>query len=37
MHSITLYNQNSENESLPQIFDFNGYKIRVIVDKCGEI
>ncbi len=36
MHSITLYNQNSENESLPQIFDFNGYKIRVVVDKCGE-
>ena len=36
MHSITLYNQNSEDESLPQIFDFNGYNIRVIVDKCGE-
>ncbi len=37
MSAIEIYNnQNSENETLPQIFSFEGSQIRVIIDQQGE-
>lgn len=37
MSAIKIYNnQNAKNEILPQIFNFEGSRVRVIVDKKGE-
>jgi anti-repressor protein len=36
MSAITIYNnQNTENETLPQIFNFDGSQVRVVVDEKG--
>jgi anti-repressor protein len=36
MTELNIYNQNSTNETLPQIFNFEGSKVRVILDQQGE-
>ncbi len=37
MSVITIYsNQNTENETLPQIFNYEGNKVRMILDEQGE-
>jgi len=36
MSALKIYNTNSENDNLPQIFDFEGSKVRTILDEQGE-
>ncbi|MCT4635384.1 MAG: BRO family protein [Rickettsiales bacterium] len=36
MAQLNVYNQNLTNETLPQIFNFEGSKVRVILDKQGD-
>jgi anti-repressor protein len=36
MNTINIYNTKSENDNLPQIFDFEGSKVRIIMDQKND-
>lgn len=36
MRQLNIYNQNSKNKTLPQIFNFECNRIRIVIDEQGE-